>query len=56
MMSLTKQSFFKKQRDCARQKAREYKSKQQLLLEELADIQEDYCDLSKEVAAIEQEL
>ena len=48
--------LFKKQRDCAHQKAREYKSKQQLLLEELADIQEDYCDLSKEVAAIEQEL
>ena len=46
----------KKQRDCAREKVHHYKGVQESLLEDLAEIQEEYCDLSKEMAALEQEL
>ena len=46
----------KKQRDCAREKVHHYKGVQESLLEDLAEIHEEYCDLSKEMAALEQEL
>uniref|UniRef100_A0A1X7T216 Uncharacterized protein n=1 Tax=Amphimedon queenslandica TaxID=400682 RepID=A0A1X7T216_AMPQE len=47
---------YKLQRDCARRKATYYKSIQSTLLEDLAAVQEDYCDLSEEMAALQQEL